>query len=104
MTLAREEGSEALVKAGFALVVMVISFPWSQLAGSLLVSLELSSTVLVLSPLPLGLPLLGFEYTDPASSRMGCLGRGEWMLSVTPPEPVIASSTLPGEITRRLGD
>lgn len=89
IAVATEAGSEALVTVGFASTVMVSFALWTLLSGL---------------PVPLGLPVLGDKDVDPASSRMDCLGRGEWMLSITPPEPAIASSTLPGEMTERLGD
>lgn len=53
---------------------------------------------------PLETSLLEVEDVNPASSRVACLGIGEWILSLIPPEPAIASRTLPGEMTDRLGD
>lgn len=72
--------------------------------GLSLVPLKSAVVEPLVSLVPLEAPLLEDEVVNPASSRVACLGIGEWILSFIPPELAITSRTLPGEIAARRGD
>lgn len=106
IAVATEAGSDELVVAGFPSGVALLG-AWVATASALDLSLvPLGSAVVVplVSSVPQEAPLLSVEEVKPASSRVACLGTGEWILSFIPPELAIVSRTLPGEITDGRGD